>query len=203
MFKEEATILSKTIMNALNLALNKSRQNWFGVVTDQDNLLLASAFGQSRKALEGYLTSYVRRFDGRKPSRNEHVFAEYMSDLFSGRKPPTPVKLNYEHILPFQQKVIKIMQLIPTSKVTTYGSIAKKIGSGPRAVGNAVASNPWPLFIPCHRVISSTLLIGNYSMCGALRNAGTVAKRQLLEQEKVPFNDDKVDPSAIWDPSGD
>jgi O-6-methylguanine DNA methyltransferase len=203
LFKEEASILSETIMNALNLALDKSGQNWFGVVTDQDNLLLTSAFGQSRNALEGYLTSYVQRFDGRKPSRNEHLFAEYMSDLFSGRKPPTSLKFNYEHTLPFQQKVVKIMRLIPTSKVTTYGLIAKKIGSGPRAVGNAVASNPWPLFVPCHRVVSSTLLIGNYSMCGALGDAGTVAKRQLLEHEKVPFNGDKVDPSAIWDASGD
>ncbi len=190
-------------MNLLNLALDKSGQNWFGVVTDQNNLLLASAFGPSRNSLEGYLTSYVQRFDGRKPSRNEHVFAEYMSKLFNGRKLPTPVKFNYEHTLPFQQKVIKIMRLIPTSKVTTYGSIAKRIGSGPRAVGNAVASNPWPLFVPCHRVVSSTLSTGNYSMCGSLGDAGTIAKRQLLEHEKVPFSGDKVDPSAVWDASGD
>lgn len=190
-------------MNALNLALDKSGQNWFGVVTDQDGLLLASAFSGSMNSLEGYLRGYIRRFDRRKPSRSEHVFAKYMSDLFDGRKPQTPVKLNYEHVLPFQQKVIKIMQHIPTSKVTTYGSIAKKIGSGPRAVGNAVASNPWPLFVPCHRVVSSTLSIGNYSMCGALGSAGTTTKRQLLEKEMVPINDDKVEPSALWDPSGE
>ena len=191
------------VMNTLNLALSESGQNWFGVVTDQDNLLLASAFGSSRNALEGYLTSYARRFDGPNPSRSEHVFTKYMSELFSGRKPPTQVKFNYEHVLRFQQKVIEIMRLIPTSKVTTYGLIAKRIGSGPRAVGNAVASNPWPLFIPCHRVVSSTLSIGNYSMCGALGNAGTVAKRQLLEKEKVPLNHEKVDPGALWDPSGE
>ena len=190
-------------MNALNVALDKSGQNWFGVLTDQDNLLLASAFGSSRKKLERYLTSYARRFDGRKPSGSEHVFAEYMSELFSGRRLSTQVKFNYEHLLGFQKRVIDVMRLIPTSKVTTYGLIAKRIGSGPRAVGNAVASNPWPLFVPCHRVVSSTLSIGNYSMCGTLGHGGTVAKRQLLEKEKVPLDDDKVAPSAVWDPSGD
>ena len=190
-------------MNSLNLSLAKSGQNWFGVVTDQDDLLVTSAFSRSKNSLEGYLTGYIRRFDAWKPSRNEHVFAEYMSDLFDGRKPQTPAKFNYEHILPFQQKIIKIMQLIPAGKVATYGSIAKKIGSGPRAVGNAVASNPWPLFVPCHRVVSSTVSIGNYSMCGALGNAGTTTKRQLLEREKVPVIDDRVDRSAVWDPSGE
>ena len=190
-------------MSALNLALNKSGQNWFGVVTDQDDLLVTSAFSRSMNSLEGYLRGYIRRFDRRKPSRNAHVFAEYMSDLFNGRKPQTPVKFNYEHILPFQQKVVKIMQLVPSGKVTTYGSIAKIVGSGPRAVGNAVASNPWPLFVPCHRVVSSTLSIGNYSMCGALGNAGTTTKRRLLEPEEVPIIDDRVDPSALWDPTGE
>ena len=189
-------------MIALNLALVGFGQNWFGVVTDEDNLLLASAFGRSRNALEEYLTAYIRGFHGRRPSRNEHVFAAYMSCLFSGRKPPAPVKLNYEHILPFQQKVIEIMQLIPSSRVTTYGLIAKRIGSGPRAVGNAVATNPWPLFVPCHRVVSSALSPGNYSMCGVLGSAGTAAKRQLLVQEKVPFNGDKIRPGTVWDPSG-
>ncbi len=190
-------------MNALNLALDKSGQNWFGVVTDQDNLLLASAFGQNRNALEQYLKGYVRSLDGRKPSRNGHVFTEYMSELFTGRKPRTLVKLNYEHVLPFQRNVIEIMRLIPSGRVTTYGSIARRIGSGPRAVGNAVASNPWPLFVPCHRVVGSTLSTRNYSMCGSLRDEGTVAKRQLLERERVPFNGDRVDPSAVWDPSGE
>lgn len=190
-------------MNTLNLALHESGQTWFGVLTDQDNLLLASAFSSSRNMLERYLTRSARRFDRRKPSRSEHVFAEHMSDLFNGRKPPTQAKFNYEHVLPFQRRVIETMRLIPTSRVTTYGFIAKWIGSGPRAVGNAVASNPWPLFVPCHRVVSSTLSIGNYSMCGALSDAGTVAKRQLLEREKVPLDRDKIDPSAVWNPSGE
>ncbi len=190
-------------MNKLNLALDRVKENWFGVITDPKNQLVASAFGPNEKLLEKYLAKYARRISGQQPSRNEHPFAEYMAELFYDRRPSSPVKLNTEQISPFQGRVSEILRLIPMRKVTTYGLIAKKIGSGPRAVGNAVASNPWPLFVPCHRVVRSTLWVGNYSMCGTLGDEGSLTKHQLLEQEQVPFDGDKIASSAVWSPSGE
>ncbi len=190
-------------MNKLNLALNRVKGNWFGVITDPKNQLVASAFGPNEKLLEKYLAKYAGRISGQQPSRTQHPFAEYMAELFYDRKPSASVKLNTEHISPFQERVSEILRLIPKHKVTTYGLIAKKIGSGPRAVGNAVASNPWPLFVPCHRVVSSTLWVGNYSMCGTLGDEGSWTKRKLLEQEKVVFDDDKISATAVWNPLGE
>ena len=54
-----------------------------------------------------------------------------------------------------QQKVWRATQEIPLGSTSTYGEIAKKIKSGPRAVGTACGANPYPLIAPCHRVVSA------------------------------------------------
>ena len=54
-----------------------------------------------------------------------------------------------------QQKVWDQIQQIPVGTTTTYGELAKKIKSGPRAVGTACGANPYPLIAPCHRVVAA------------------------------------------------
>ena len=54
-----------------------------------------------------------------------------------------------------QQKVWQHIQGIPAGKTQTYGEVAAKIKSGPRAVGTACGANPYPLIAPCHRVVSA------------------------------------------------
>jgi len=56
----------------------------------------------------------------------------------------------------FQQKVWSNISSIPLGKALTYGDLAKKIKSGPRAIGGACGANPFPLIVPCHRVVSAT-----------------------------------------------
>jgi methylated-DNA-[protein]-cysteine S-methyltransferase len=56
----------------------------------------------------------------------------------------------------FQQRVWQAISDIPPGAVLTYGQIAKRIGSAPRAVGQACGSNYFPLVIPCHRVVSAS-----------------------------------------------
>ncbi len=79
---------------------------------------------------------------------------------------------------PFQIKVWRQLQKIPYGKTRSYRFIACKSStcSHPRAVGNAIARNPIPLFIPCHRVINSNGDLGNYGF-------GKDTKRQLLTLE--------------------
>ena len=82
----------------------------------------------------------------------------------------------------FQLKVWKYLRKIPKGKVKTYLEVAKAIGKPRafRAVANAVGKNPYPLKIPCHRVIRSDGTLGGYSGKG-----GILKKRQLLKFEKV------------------
>jgi len=84
---------------------------------------------------------------------------------------------------PFQQAVLRTVISIPPGLVTTYRAIAVclcKPGAA-RAVGKALADNPLPLFVPCHRVICSDRSIGGYQ-------GGATMKRTLLAREGVTFD---------------
>lgn len=82
---------------------------------------------------------------------------------------------------PFQRAVLNKARQIPRGQVRPYGWIAREIGhpSAVRAVGTALANNPIPYFIPCHRVVRTDGVIGNYG------GGGPEAKRQILTLEGV------------------
>jgi methylated-DNA-[protein]-cysteine S-methyltransferase len=81
---------------------------------------------------------------------------------------------------PFTRKVYECSQSIPSGKVLTYKELAEKAGSPKafRAVGQAMAKNPFPIVIPCHRVVGSTKGAGGFSAHG-----GLVTKARILEIE--------------------
>jgi methylated-DNA-[protein]-cysteine S-methyltransferase len=84
----------------------------------------------------------------------------------------------------FQQSVLRAQHAIPRGSVSTYGLIAAHVGAsgGARAVGNALAANPFPLIVPCHRTILSNLHLSGFQ-------SGTEMKRALLEKEGIIFDD--------------
>lgn len=69
------------------------------------------------------------------------------------------------HLTPFEWAVLKSTLEIPFGETRSYAWIAKRIGrpKAVRAVGQALRKNPWPLVIPCHRVIKSDGSLGNYA----------------------------------------
>jgi methylated-DNA-[protein]-cysteine S-methyltransferase len=68
----------------------------------------------------------------------------------------------------FQKKLWKALSAIPYGHTLTYGELAHKIDSGPRAIGGACGKNPIPIIIPCHRVLASNGKMGGYSGLGEL-----------------------------------
>ena len=86
---------------------------------------------------------------------------------------------------PFQRKVWKALEQIPPGKPVTYGELATKLNTSARAVGNACRSNPLPVVIPCHRVVSSSG-IGGYA--GETRGALLRFKSWLLRHEGAPVS---------------
>ena len=84
----------------------------------------------------------------------------------------------------FQVKVWKYLLKIPKGTVKTYKEVAIAIKSpySARAVGNAVAKNPYAPKIPCHRVINSDGSLGGYSGKG-----GVKTKKKLLKNEGLTF----------------
>lgn len=85
----------------------------------------------------------------------------------------------------FQRRVLRAEYRIPRGWVSTYGGIAAHLGvpAGGRAVGRALATNPFPIIIPCHRAVRSGGELGGYQ-------GGMAMKRALLEYEGVEISDD-------------
>lgn len=82
----------------------------------------------------------------------------------------------------FQQKVWQALCCIPIGQTKTYGELARTLNTSPRALANACRSNPFPLIIPCHRVIAKTGL-GGYA--GQTSGAMLTIKQALLRFEKT------------------
>lgn len=86
----------------------------------------------------------------------------------------------------FQRKVLLVEKDIPRGWVSTYGRIANRLKTtgGARAVGNALSNNPFPLIIPCHRVVQADGRIGGYQ-------GGLKMKEALLRLEGVEITHEK------------
>jgi len=69
----------------------------------------------------------------------------------------------------FQKRVWQAMREIPYGETWTYGGLAKRAGTVPRAVGGACGANPIPVIIPCHRVLAANGGAGGYSGKGRLK----------------------------------
>lgn len=90
-------------------------------------------------------------------------------------------------VTPFQKRVYDATRRIPRGKVSTYGLIARAIGSAsPRAVGQALRRNPFAPAVPCHRVIAGDLTIGGFG--GAAAGAKIRRKTAMLAREGVRFD---------------
>ena len=83
----------------------------------------------------------------------------------------------------FQRRVLSRVMRIPRGRVSTYGRLAEKsrASRGARAVGNALAMNPYPLIIPCHRVIRADGSLGGFG-------GGLKMKKDLLLMEGITFD---------------
>lgn len=82
---------------------------------------------------------------------------------------PGDLPLDLSAVTPFRRRVLETAATIPRGEVRSYGWLAAHVGKpgAARAVGSAMATNPVPLIVPCHRVVRSDGRIGAYSLGGA------------------------------------
>lgn len=103
---------------------------------------------------------------------------------FSGERidfSATPIDMGEQD--PFFEQVYALVRKLEWGETTTYGAVAKALGAGPeyaREVGQAMARNPLPLIVPCHRVTGAGGKIGGFSAPG-----GSMSKARMLELEGV------------------
>ena len=96
-------------------------------------------------------------------------------------------KLDISRVSSYSWMVYQLlMRYVPHGNLITYGDLAALFGSrgGARAVGTAMTKNPWPILVPCHRVVASTGLVGRYSSPG-----GQYTKSKLLRDEGLEIGE--------------
>ena len=95
------------------------------------------------------------------------------------------VELDLGDVGDFERRVYDAARSIPPGRTLTYGEIAKKIGEpDPRAVGKALGANPFPIVVPCHRVLGADGKVGGFSAPG-----GIETKIRILAIEKARTSD--------------
>ena len=85
------------------------------------------------------------------------------------------------------KKIYKKLLEVPKGKITTYGELAKAVGlkNGQRAVGKIMNKNPYPVIIPCHRVVKSDGKVGGYAY-------GEDIKSDMLTREGIVIHNGKI-----------
>ena len=110
--------------------------------------------------------------------------ARELEDYFAGKLRRFAVPLR-PHGTPFQQKVWAGIAAIPWGQTLTYGELAARAGTHPRAAGSATGRNPVSLFIPCHRVVGGDGFITGYA-------GGLEKKKALLTLEGIFLDGERV-----------
>jgi O-6-methylguanine DNA methyltransferase len=139
--------------------------------------LCALDFGRQEK-------QFIERFDPRarlekNPKAVQLVLAQ-LREYFAGDRSSFNLPVDISQLTPFQRSVLDVACRIAPGEVWTYHRVAEELGRprSSRPVGGALARNPIPIVIPCHRVVASDGSLGGYS-----GGSGLKAKRWLLRLE--------------------
>ncbi len=106
---------------------------------------------------------------------------EAIVELLDGeRRDLSFVALDMDRVPPFHRSVYEVARTIPPGSTLSYGEVAKRIGKqgAAQAVGGALGRNPFPIVVPCHRILAAGGKIGGFSA-----NGGVATKRKLLAIE--------------------
>lgn len=119
---------------------------------------------------------------GEAPRWAEQVVAEIRGYLAGERVEFASVPIDLSSVGEFRRAVYGAARTVGWGQTTSYGELARRIGFpwGARAVGQALARNPLPIVVPCHRILTHDRRIGGFSAYG-----GTLTKHRLLALEGV------------------
>lgn len=135
------------------------REVWIGVVHSEK--IQGITFSLEREQFE----RNVKRLTGFLERRGVDVEVEpakswypsLVRDVILGRVENFEVlrELSFEGLTPFERRVYEwLTKNVKRGSVITYGSLAKAVGTSPRAIGGAMKRNPYPIVVPCHRVVA-------------------------------------------------
>ena len=118
------------------------------------------------------------------PSEVERVIARIVALLRGEADDLRDIELDLSAVPAFHRRVYEVARAIGPGSTLTYGEVAARLGEphAARAVGQALGANPFPIIVPCHRVLGRAGHSGGFSAPG-----GTRTKLRLLEIERAPL----------------
>jgi methylated-DNA-[protein]-cysteine S-methyltransferase len=116
------------------------------------------------------------------PPRVQDAIDRMVSSLRGEADDLADVPLDLSALPPFRRKVLEVVRTIPAGETMSYGEVAVAVGSpgAARAVGQALGRNPYPIVVPCHRVLAAGGRIGGFTADG-----GVSVKARMLAAEGV------------------
>lgn len=111
------------------------------------------------------------------PQHVQQAITEIVALLRGEARDLAEIRLDLEGVPDFHRRVYEIARAIPPGKTLTYGDVANQLGmpGSAQAVGQALGRNPFPIVVPCHRVLAAGGKMGGFSAPG-----GVDTKRRML-----------------------
>jgi methylated-DNA-[protein]-cysteine S-methyltransferase len=142
---------------------------------------------QLPEASEGRTRGRMRRRfpdarEGPPPPPVQRAIDGIVALLSGDTRDLSEVELDMAGVAPFDRRVYEVARTIPAGATLAYGDIAARLGAPgeARAVGQALGQNPFPLVVPCHRVLAAGGKVGGFSA-----NGGIATKLRLLSIERA------------------
>ena len=132
---------------------------------------------------------------------NEPKWLEFFREKLKGQEKwlesylrghPEAPEIDLTALTPFSQRVLTALAAIPFGETRSYQQIAEAVGNkkAARAVGMACNRNPFPLIIPCHRVVSSSGTLGGYAFGVELKEAILGFEKKFQKRPKIRITND-------------
>jgi O-6-methylguanine DNA methyltransferase len=127
------------------------------------------------------------------PPEVQRALDRIVALLGGGASDLSAIALDMDGVAPFHRRVYEVTRTIPSGKTLSYGDIAARLGArrAARAVGQALGRNPFPIVVPCHRVLAAGGKIGGFSAQG-----GILTKLRLLAIEGAQINGEPALPDG-------
>ena len=155
---------------------------WVALIAS-DQGLYEIILAANRAEASGRLKRYAELPEAEDGRRWLAAAEAIINGYFTTRAGVAQLKFDWRGLSDFSVKVLNCLSAVPRGKVVSYGELARRAGSpgAARAVGRIMAGNPFPIVIPCHRVLGA-----GGKMIGYSGGEGIATKRWLLKHEGYP-----------------
>lgn len=164
-------------MTQVIVGASETAFGWIGIARSRRGLL---ALTLPQPDQEAALRPLLERW-GDDAQRDDVALGDLQDRLcryFDGQSVSFDEPLDVSGATDFQRRVWEATRCIPRGQTATYGEIARQVGSpgAARAVGQVMARNPWPVIVPCHRVVGHDGRLTGFG-------GGLTMKQRMLEME--------------------